>query len=40
MPTPTLHAFIAVLNLVRPHGLALTAQHFVRAVALARTEAR
>jgi hypothetical protein len=40
MPTLTLHAFIAVLRLLLPHGLAPTAQHFVRMVALARAEAR
>jgi hypothetical protein len=40
MPTLALHAFLAVLSLLRPHGLTLTAQHFVRVVALARAEAR
>ena len=40
MPTLALHAFITVLRLLLPHGLALTAQHFVRVVALARAEAR
>jgi hypothetical protein len=38
MPTLALHAFLAVLSLLRPHGLTLTAQHFVRVVALARAE--